>query len=109
MAYVAGASVTVTIASGATTSAAVSLPHAVAMIIRAPAALTGTVSCQIETTASGTDFLTLSSAGTDVTVPANRAIVLTLLGFAQMRLASSAAEAAARTFQFVPLHGGPGA
>lgn len=88
-----------TIANGGTTSGALGgFTDARSVVLYAPSALTGTVTIQIEPSASGTSWVDLSSAGSDVTIAAGNAVVLEPLGFRQIRLSSSAAEAAARTF-----------
>lgn len=71
---------------------------ATALTIFSPASLTGTVTIETEPSSTGTNFVTLQSGGTDVTLSAGKATVLNKVGWRQMRLASNASEAAARPF-----------
>lgn len=68
------------------------------LTIYTPAALTGTISVEVEPTDTGTNFVTLQSGGTDVTLPAGKATVINPIPFRQIRVTSNAAEGAARTF-----------
>lgn len=73
--------------------------HVEALSISAPDTLTGTVTVEINHTETGSSgWKELHSNGTPVTVPAGGAIVLTAVPAARLRLVSSGAEAAARTF-----------
>jgi hypothetical protein len=62
-----------------------------------PATLTGTVTVEVCDTATGT-FRTLQSNALDVALPVAKAVVLDPFPFPFMRLHSSGAEAAARSF-----------
>lgn len=96
--------VSVTIPSGQTRSAPINLPNCAGMVVLAPTTITGVITVEIEPVPGGSTFSTLSSGGSDITIPAGRAVVLTIVGFRQLRLASSAAEAADRTFRFIYIH-----
>lgn len=100
------------IASGTTTSAAIGgFDDAEALVIYAPAALTGTVTLQVapDRQASERDqslaaapavvWSTMQSGGSDITIPAGKALTLTDIGFRQMRLVSGSSEGADRTFK----------
>ena len=88
------------IANAGTVSGAIgSLEDADTITIYAPAALTGTVTIQIEPTAAGTDWIDLTSGGSDVTIGAGNAVVVGDISFRQIRLSSGAAEGAERTFR----------
>lgn len=98
---------TLTIANAGTTSGSLStaagltsLRHLMGALIGftifAPAALTGTVS--VEVSYDGSNWLALADSGTDVTVAANRATAVRAGGFRDIRLVSSGAEAAERSF-----------
>lgn len=70
----------------------------VVITLYGPSALTGTVSVQISM--DGTNFQTLQSpSGTDITITAAKCIVIAPLGPCYLKLLSSGAEGAARTFQ----------
>lgn len=71
---------------------------ATALTIYSPAALTGSITVETEPTSTGTNFVTLQSGGSDVTIPAGKATVLNKVGWRQMRLVSAASEGATRTF-----------
>ena len=88
-----------TITSGQTASNAVtSCDDADTIVVYAPAALTGTVTIQIEPTLTGTSFVDLQSGGTDVTIGAGNSTSITSVGFRQLRGSSNAAEGADRVF-----------
>lgn len=80
----------------------VGLEHASAINIQTPAALTGVVSVQVahkRNPATG-DFSTLKNDdGTDVTLTAARSQVIDVPACTDLRLVSSLAEAAERTFR----------
>jgi hypothetical protein len=87
------------VVSGSSYSNAIRLfDDATALTIYSPATLTGVITVETEPTDTGTSFVTLQSGGTDVTLPAGKATVLNKVGWRQMRLASAATEAGARTF-----------
>lgn len=89
------------IANAGTTSGAIgSLDDATWIAIHAPSALTGTVTVQVEPTDAGTTWRDLTAVdGTgDVTIPAGNTVVVRQIGFRQIRLSSSGAEGAERTF-----------
>ena len=71
---------------------------ATALTIYSPAALTGVITVETEPTTTGTNFVTLQSGGTDVTIPAGKATVINKVGWRQMRLVSAASEGGTRTF-----------
>jgi hypothetical protein len=75
----------------------VSLAGSLAITIYAPAALTGTVNVQVQPVGSSS-WMTLQSAGSDIVVGAGKAVVINPVAFGDLRLASSAAEAADRAF-----------
>lgn len=88
-----------TISNAGTTSNAIgSIDDAEAIVIYAPATLTGTVTVQVEPTETGTAWVDLTSGGSDVTIAAGNSVTITEGGFRQLRLSSSAAEGAARVF-----------
>ncbi len=87
------------IVSASSYSNAISLfDDATALTIYSPDTLTGTVTIETEPTSTGATFVTLQSGGADVTLPAGKATVINKVGWKQMRLASAASEASARTF-----------
>ena len=90
-----------TIPSSTSTSNAVrNLDDSVAVSILSPAALTSTtITIQVEPTSTGTDWVTLQSGGSDVTISAvSKAIVVNPFPFRQLRVIGNASEAADRTF-----------
>src|SRR5713101_2530813 len=88
-----------TLTTASTVSNALSnLDDAIAIGIVAPTAVTGTITVQVEPTATGTAFVSLQSGGVDVTIAAAKAIVINPFPFRQIRLITSATEAATRTF-----------
>ena len=89
-----------TIASGASTSNVITnLDDSWAISIYSPATFTGTISVQIEPSSSGTNFVTLQSGGTDVTLNTAKAIVINPITFKQLRLISGSAEGQTDVFQ----------
>lgn len=66
--------------------------------LTAPATLSGTITVEVEPTSTGIAFVTLQSGGLDVSIAASKAIVLSPFPFRQLRLVSTAAEGADRTF-----------
>ncbi len=66
--------------------------------IHGPAALTGTVTLQSLDAVGGSAWTPVQSGGTDVTITAAKALVLTEVPFGTIRLLSGSAEGAARTF-----------
>lgn len=89
-----------TILSGATNSNAVGiLDDTITLTIYAPSALTGTITLQVEPSTAGTSFVALTSAGSDVTIGASKAVTIGNIGFRQIRVVSSGAEGADRTFK----------
>lgn len=94
-----------TIASGQTVGAAIGgMDDAEALVIYAPAALTGTITLQISPTREASEgggtatWATLQSGGADITLGAGKALTITDIGFRQLRMVSDAAEGATRTF-----------
>lgn len=97
-----------TIANGGTTSgllsavwgsanaAKVALDHAVTITVQAPAVLTGTAKPEISV--DGTNWVTLQSAGADVSLPAGKATVLPPFTARDFRIVSGSAEGADRAF-----------
>lgn len=97
---------TLTIASGQTDSAAITslgalgrvgLGNAAGISIHGPAALTGTVTVQVQPAGDST-WRTLQSGGVDVTIAAGKTIVISPPAFADLRLHSGSAEGANRDF-----------
>ena len=88
----------ITTSSSATSGAQGGLDDAYGISLISPAALTGTVTIQVEQTDTGTNFVNLQSGGVDVTIAANKGIVITPFPFRQIRLISGSTEAATRTF-----------
>jgi hypothetical protein len=90
----------VTSAGGTTSNAIGFFDDAWAISIYSPTTtFTSTyVTIQVEPTSTGTDFVTLQSGGSDVTLSSGKAMVLSPLPFMQMRIVHDAAEAAERTF-----------
>ena len=90
---------TLTIANAGTESNAIGgFDDAEALTLYAPATLTGTVTVEVEPTIGGSSFVDLTSAGSDVTIGAGNALVLSPITFRQLRLSSSLAEGAERSF-----------
>lgn len=88
-----------TIPNAASTSNVIPITDDIyALSLMGPAALTGTVTVQVEMSSSGTNFNNLVSAGSNVTIGAAQAIVISPFPFKQFRLTSGSAEGAARTF-----------
>lgn len=98
-----------TIANAGTASGAITtgLEDAEWLMIYAPAALTGTVTVQVsDDTATQTwRDLTVVDGTADLTVPAGNAVPVRYTGFKSLRLLSSAAEGAARTFAVTKVYG----
>lgn len=95
---------TVTILSGQTTHAGVVLDgYLKALSIFAPGTLPETVTLQVApgSTSGASDFRALQSGGADITVPANKAVMVTEAAFRQIRLVAGAGVAADRTFTIV--------
>ena len=90
---------TLTIAAGATLSDSVAIANGIRCLgVDAPATLTGTITVQVEPTSTGAAWATLTSQGSNVTVPAGSSVSIFPITFGQIRLSSSAGEAAARSF-----------
>lgn len=70
---------------------------AIGLLIGGPAALTGTVTVQVQNAGDAT-WRTLQSGGADVAIAATKAIVISPTVFADLRLHSSGAEGAQRDF-----------
>lgn len=70
------------------------------LVVYSPAALTGTVTAQAAPTFGGT-FVNLSLQGTDITIPAARAVIIPASEFGDFRMASGSAEGASRAFQVI--------
>ena len=92
---------TLTIPNAASTSNAIAtLDDAFGLTVYGPTAVTSTaITIQVnpsETSTSG--WVDLQSAGTDVTLPAAKATVISPITFRQMRLVASGLEAASRAF-----------
>lgn len=70
-------------------------------LIESPALLTGTISVQVTTidSPSGSDWRIVSVGGSDVTVPASRAVVVPVGAIRGIRVSSSATEGADRVFR----------
>jgi hypothetical protein len=79
-----------------TTSNAVgTLDDAWGLTLISPSALNSSqVSVQVELTDTGTGFVVLQSGGVDVTMIANRAMVISPVPFRQIRISSTTAETA---------------
>lgn len=92
---------TLTIASGGTTSGVVRPNEGDSITIFAPSSLTGTITVEIEPTATGTSFCTLTSGGSNVTIAASAALIISPANFGQLRLKSGSTELADRTFTLV--------
>lgn len=85
------------IANGGTTSNSIKVGAYNALTLYAPAALTGTVN--IQASDDDSTFYDIKSGGSSVTIAANDALPLGTIGSKFMRLKSSGAEGAARTFK----------
>lgn len=87
------------VVSGSSYSNAIGIfDDATALTIYTPATITSTgFFIEVEPTSTGINFVTLQSGGSDVSLPAGKATLLNKIGWRQMRLASPASEAAART------------
>ena len=82
-----------TITGGGTTSNAVGLiDDSWGLTIYSPATITNTITVEVEPTSTGTNFVTLQSGGTDVTIPAGKATVLNPIPFRQIRVKAAGAE-----------------
>jgi hypothetical protein len=83
-----------TIPSGGSTSNSITdFDDAWGLTIYSPVIVTATAfSVEVEPTSSGTLFVVLQSGGTDVTIPASRATVISPVPFRQMRITSSSVE-----------------
>lgn len=93
---------TLTIANGGTDSEALTfanLRFIRSITIEAPDTLTGTVTVQVSGERSGTDFTTLQSDGSDITIAASDAITIDPITAMQLRLHSGSAETGDRTFR----------
>ena len=87
------------IANGGTVSGTITsyLGDARSITITAPSALTGTVTIQ-GSVDGGTTYVDVGSGGSDVTIGAGNAVTITDPAFNAIRLSSSIAEGAERTF-----------
>lgn len=83
-----------TIPSGGSTSNAIgNFDDAWGLTIYSPVTVTATAfGVEVEPTSTGTNFVALQSGGSDVTLPAARATVISPVPFRQMRITSSSAE-----------------
>jgi hypothetical protein len=73
------------------------LGQATGITIYAPAALTGTITIEVQPYGDAT-WRTLQSGGADITLAATKAVVISPPAFADLRLHSSGAEGADRDF-----------
>ena len=89
---------TMTVVSGSSYSNAIGIfDDATALTIFTPATLTSTgLFIEVEPTSTGTNFVTLQSGGTDISLPAGKATIINKIGWRQMRLAAPATEGGAR-------------
>lgn len=99
---------TLTIASGQTASAELSLAAAgtrrpMMLGITAPAALTGTVNLQVATSPGGTFVVFQSPPGTDVAIGPSKGVSLIATPFGAIKLVSTLAEGSDRVFNYVAL------
>jgi len=87
------------VVSGSSYSNIISIfDDATALTIFTPATITSTgFFIEVEPTTTGTNFVTLQSGGTDVSLPPGKATVINKVGWNQMRLAAPATEGGART------------
>lgn len=85
------------IANNATDSNVVEVGRAKAVTVMAPGTLTGTIT--IQASDDGSTFYTLKSGGSDVSIGVNAAVTITDVGHKYLRVHSSGAEGAARTFK----------
>ena len=83
--------------NGTDTTAMQAFDDMESVTITAPAALTGTITIQVDINASGT-YGTLQSGGSDITIAASKTLVIIDAAFKNMRIHSSSAEGAARQF-----------
>lgn len=90
------------ISNGGTTSGALisALQDADWITIYAPSTLTGTVTVQVSDVDSNQTWydLTVVDGTADITIPAGNAVAIRYTGYKSLRLSSSAAEGAERTF-----------
>lgn len=87
--------------TASTTRNKIALGTIVDWVIFAPAALTGTVTVQVSSldTPGASDWRALQvQSGTDVTVPAGKALIVPCAGARALRVVSSVAEGAERAF-----------
>ena len=90
------------IATGATDSPAIGigdLHDAEAIGFQAPSTVDGTVTLEVEMSPTGTNFSTLRTGGSDITLTASKADVITEVTFARIRVHQSVAAAATRTYK----------
>lgn len=93
---------TLTIPNGGTTSNSLSrrrLAHVGPIVLVAPAVLTGVVTVQVPDKEISPNWSALQSGGADVTLPAAKATTLDISPFLNLRLSSTLAEGAARSFE----------
>ena len=76
------------------------LDDAKTLTIVAPSALTGTVTVQISVD-DGTTYVDAGSGGSDITIGAGNAVTITDPSFNGLRVTSSIAEGAERTFTVI--------
>lgn len=85
-------------ATDSTTPITQHLDDAYAVMITAPAALTGTVTVRTSSD-NGVTYGDHGSGGTDITVGAGNTVTLTDIAFNALKVTSSLAEGAERTFK----------
>lgn len=84
-----------TLTADSTSNAVGLIDDAWGLTIAAPASLTASqVTVKVELTTTGTSFVTLQSGGTDVTLTAGTATVISPVPFRQIRISSTATETA---------------
>lgn len=89
------------IASAGTASNSARVDVAESITIYAPAALTGTVN--VQASPDGTNWYNLQDAGSDIAVGVDDAVTIVTISVKFIRLLSSLAEGAERTFKLTAL------
>lgn len=70
----------------------------VGFTVAAPGTLTGTINVQVVPTEGSSSWVTLQSAGSDITLPASKATPVDVGAFRDLRIHSSGAEGGQRDF-----------
>lgn len=91
-----------TMTAATTTTNAVDVGESCESIgIHSPATVTGTVTVQVEPSASGTTWRNLQSSGSDITITASECVVISPCPFRRIRLSTSSAPASDEVFTLI--------